>query len=635
MSKEENKNFYIQTKNEDGHEEKFEVDCNMTIKILKEKIINTLKIDEIDLMFGNLLLNDDCTLESYNINNSDCVLKIMKKKIRVTIKGKIGIDEFDFELNLDNNDTLKEIKLRINQLKNYPIDKFNLLDKNNNKIEENKNLKELNIKNNDIIKITFKEDNFDRFYYENSNKKKIYIKFNIKNKKNQNEIEMITDANIYIEKLKEDIKQNLKQQLDIDCNSFLLYNKDQICLNNNQTLLDYPNLDNPIKLNLVENPENNILYLKKINDNNPIIYRNIIKLEDKVIDIKMELNKVLKIFYEKIELSFNNQILENEKTLNDYNIKYSDTIYFKELDLFNLQIKDKTIPIFSSSESNIYEFKSKIEEKTNIPLYQQKMISIIDNRSFQRYKENRNIDDVIELKKKLFFIVIYNDLKSFLIDLYDDLSFEVLKKKIYDQLKKLEYEKFENNIFDKNNIIENLLVFDENNNEINSSNFNNLREISKPINIKVTTKINLKIKYYSKTIEKSIRADTYIEDLKNDLANELNIPYSEIILKLENENYLLENNKTFYFNINQNLKFEYYLILERIKTLIINNSNEYELFEIGINQKIKDLKNRIKAKFRLNNFFNIFLNNQQLDENKLLWDYSEIKKPEISTLYLN
>ena len=635
MSKEENKNFYIQTKNEDGHEEKFEVDCNMTIKILKEKIINTLKIDEIDLMFGNLLLNDDCTLESYNINNSDCVLKIMKKKIRVTIKGKIGIDEFDFELNLDNNDTLKEIKLRINQLKNYPIDKFNLLDKNNNKIEENKNLKELNIKNNDIIKITFKEDNFDRFYYENSNKKKIYIKFNIKNKKNQNEIEMITDANIYIEKLKEDIKQNLKQQLDIDCNSFLLYNKDQICLNNNQTLLDYPNLDNPIKLNLVENPENNILYLKKINDNNPIIYRNIIKLENKVIDIKMELNKVLKIFYEKIELSFNNQILENEKTLNDYNIKYSDTIYFKELDLFNLQIKDKTIPIFSSSESNIYEFKSKIEEKTNIPLYQQKMISIIDNRSFQRYKENRKIDDVIELKKKLFFIVIYNDLKSFLIDLYDDLSFEVLKKKIYDQLKKLEYEKFENNIFDKNNIIENLLVFDENNNEINSSNFNNLREISKPINIKVTTKINLKIKYYSKTIEKSIRADTYIEDLKNDLANELNIPYSEIILKLENENYLLENNKTFYFNINQNLKFEYYLILERIKTLIINNSNEYELFEIGINQKIKDLKNRIKAKFRLNNFFNIFLNNQQLDENKLLWDYSEIKKPEISTLYLN
>ena len=635
MSKEENKNFYIQTKNEDGHEEKFEVDCNMTIKILKEKIINTLKIDEIDLMFGNLLLNDDCTLESYNINNSDCVLKIMKKKIRVTIKGKIGIDEFDFELNLDNNDTLKEIKLRINQLKNYPIDKFNLLYKNNNKIEENKNLKELDIKNNDIIKITFKEDNFDRFYYENSNKKKIFIKFNIKNKKNQNEIEMITDANIYIEKLKEDIKQNLKQQLDIDCNSFLLYNKDQICLNNNQTLLDYPNLDNPIKLNLVENPENNILYLKKINDKNPIIYRNIFKLENKVINIKMELNKVLKIFYEKIELSFNNQILENEKTLNDYNIKYSDTIYFKELDLFNLQIKDKTIPIFSSSESNIYEFKSKIEEKTNIPLYQQKMISIIDNRSFQRYKENRNINDVIELKKKLFFIVIYNDLKSFLIDLYDDLSFEVLKKKIYDQLKKLEYEKFENNIFDKNNIIENLLVFDENNNEINSSNFNNLREISKPINIKVTTKINLKIKYYSKTIEKSIRADTYIEDLKNDLANELNIPYSEIILKLENENYLLENNKTFYFNINQNLKFEYYLILERIKTLIINNSNEYELFEIGINQKIKDLKNRIKAKFRLNNFFNIFLNNQQLDENKLLWDYSEIKKPEISTLYLN
>ncbi len=634
MSKEENKNFYIQTKNEDGHEEKFEVDCNMTIKILKEKIINTLKIDEIDLMFGNLLLNDDCTLESYNINNSDCVLKIIKKKIKVTIKGKIGIDEFDFELNLDNNDTLKEIKLRINQLKNYPIDKFDLLDKNNNKIEENKNLKELNIKNNDIIKITFKEDNFDRFYYENSNKKKIYIKFNIKNKKNQNEIEMITDANIYIEKLKEDIKQNLKQQLDIDCNSFLLYNKDQICLNNNQTLLDYPNLDNPIKLNLVENPENNILYLKKINDQKPKIFRNI-KLEDKVIDIKMELNKDLKIFYETIELSFNNQILENEKTLNDYNIKYSDTIYFKELDLFNLKIKDKRISIFSSSESNIYEFKSKIEEKTNIPLYQQKMISIIDNRSFQRYKEKRNINDVIELKKKLFFIVIYNDLKSFLIDLYDDLSFEVLKKKIYDQLKKLEYEKFENNIFDENNIIKNLLVFDENNNEINSFNFNNLREISKPINIKVTTKINLKIKYYSKTIEKSIRADTYIEDLKNDLANELNIPYSEIILKLENENYLLENNKTFYFNINQNLKFEYYLILERIKTLIINNSNEYELFEIGINQKIKDLKNRIKAKFRLNNFFNIFLNNQQLDENKLLWDYSEIKKPEISTLYLN
>jgi hypothetical protein len=208
------------------------------------------------------------------------------------------------------------------------------------------------------------------------------------------------------------------------------------------------------------------------------------------------------------------------------------------------------------------------------------------------------------------------------------------KKKIYDQLKKLEYENFDNNIFNENKIIENLLVFDENNNEINSNNFKNFNEISKPINLKVTTKINLKIKYYSKTLEKNIRADTYIEDLKNDLANELKIPISEIILKLENENYLLENNKTFYYNIKQNINFEYYLILERIKTLIINNGNKYELFEIGINQKIKDLKNRIIAQFEINNYFNICLNNQQLDENKLLWDYSEINKPEISTLYI-
>ena len=633
MSNQENETYYIRTKDENGREEKFEVNYYTTIKQLKEKIKNTLNFDDINLYFGNLFLRDDCTLESYNIKNSDCVLKITKKKITVIIKGKIGRDEFDFKLYLDSNDTLKEIKFRINQLKNYPIDKFNLLYSDNNKIEENKNLKELNIKNNDIIKITFKEDNFDRFGYENLNKKKIYIKFNIKNKENKNEMEMITDANIYIDELKEDIKQNLKQQFDIECNSFILF-KDQICLNNSQTLLDIPNLNNPIKLNLVENPENNILYFKKINQENPLIYRNNIKLENKIIEIKMKLGLDLQIHPEKLELSYNNQILENEKTLNDYNIKYLETIYFKELDLFNIKIKDKKISIFSSSESNIYEFKTKIEEKTNIPLYQQKIISIIDNRSFQRFKERRNENDVIELKKKLFFIVIYNNLKSFLIDLYDDLSFENLKKKIYDQLKKLEYENFDNNIFDENKIIENLLIFDENNNEINSNNFKNFKEISKPINLKVTTKINLKIKYYSKTLEKNIRADTYIEDLKKDLANELKIPISEIILKLENENYLLENNKTFYYNIKQNINFEYYLILERIKTLIINNGNKYELFEIGINQKIKDLKNRIIAQFEINNYFNICLNNQQLDENKLLWDYSEINKPEISTLYI-
>ena len=471
-----------------------------------------------------------------------------------------------------------------------------------------------------MLRITFKKENFDRFKYEKIDKKMIFIKFNINNKENKNEIPLVIDTNIYIIKLKEKIKKELKDKLDINCNSFELY-MNNFCLNNNQTLLEIPNinLNQTIKFNLIENPENNILYIKKFNEENPLIIRNI-KLEDKVSCLKEKIKKENK----NIKLYYNNQILENDKTLNDYNIKYFDTLQLKILDIYNLKMRDENISIYCSNEYDIVELKSKIEEKTGIPIYQQKIKFCIDNSEIMSEKK------VIELKIKLFFVINIEEI-SFLISLYDNQSFNDLKMNILDNLKEFKY--FDK--IDKKIAFDNLLILDNNNNEINENYFTNFQNSKKPINLKVTFKIELEIIYHSKTLNKNIRAHISFEDLKKDLANELNIPFNEIILKLNNNNFILDKYKTFFDIIEQNLKFKYTLILERFKTLIINYGHKSQLLEIEIYQKINDFKERIKSQFNIRNDFKIFLNNQELDnENKLLDDYPEINGYDISLLYL-
>jgi hypothetical protein len=481
-----------------------------------------------------------------------------------------------------------------------------------------------------VLRITFKKENFDRFKYEKIDKKMIFIKFNINNKENKNEIPLVIDTNIYIIKLKEKIKKELKDKLDINCNSFELH-MDKFILNNDQILFDIPNINsyNPIKLFLVENAENDILYIKKFDEQNSSIFRNI-KLEDYVSSLKQKIELEKRIFFDRIELWYNNQILDNNRTLIDYNINYSDTLQFKVLDIYNLKMGDKNISIFCSNDSNIFEFKSKIEKKTGIPLYQQKIQSFIDNSSYERYISEQN-NDVIELKKKLYFVIINNEENSFLIDLYDNQTYDDLKKKIFKNLMKIE--NFVN--IDEKIFFDNLLILDNNNKEINDDDFIFFQNKKIPINLKITYKFKLEIKYHSKTLNKNIRAYTSIKDLKNNLANELNIPFNEIILKINNENYILDNNKTFYDIIKQNFVFKYTLILERFKTLIINNDHKSELLEIEINKNINYLKERIKAQFNIRTDFCIFLNNQQLnDGNKLLNDYPEINECDISLLYL-
>ena len=634
MIKNEINKINIEIKDKNGRGEKFLVDFTMTIKDLKDEIYNTMnyKQDEIDLYFGKTLLNDNCTLESYNILNSDCVIEMKDKKILVKIYGKIKEDKFDFDLILNINDTVKEIKIRINILKGYPIEKFDLLNSEYNRLENNKTLKELNIKDNDILRITFREEYFDRFKYEKIDKKLIVIKFNIENRENITEISMVTDTKILIYKLKEDIKNELKNKLDINCNSFELYMDNFFLNDDNQILSDIPNINlkEPIKLNLIENPENDFLYIKKFNEQNSYIFRNI-KFDDNVISLKQKIELKFGIFNETIELSYNNQILENDKTLNYYNIKFNDTLQLKILDIYNLKMGDKNISIFCANDSDICIFKSKIEEKTGIPLYQQKIQTLIDNISYEKYMLEKK-KDVIELKKKLYFVLHIEDI-SFLIYLYDNQSFDDLKKKILNNLLKLQ--KYNFNQINKKIIFDNLLILNNNDNEINDDDFLLFQNNKTPINLKLTFKIQLVIKYHSQTLNKNLRAYESIEDLKKYLVKDLNIPFDEIILKIDNNDSILDINKTFYDIIGQYLKFKYTLILERFKTLIIDNGEKSELLEIEIYQKINVLKKRVKFQFNIQKDFKLLLNNQQLDnENELLYDNPEINKYEISLLYL-
>ena len=325
---------------------------NIKIRILvKEGIIP----DQYKLIFSGTELEDNKELNYYNIQNESNIQL-------VPVIFKIFVDYLNIkkiEIDVEYSDTIGNIKQKIkDKEENLPNHYKLTFDKM--ELKNNLTLKDYNIEKNctiNLIKI-----NTIQIFVENLNGKKIVL-----------EVE-------YSDTI-EDIKDKISSKERIFSYKYkLLF--DGIKLENNKTLIDY-NIN-----------ENSIIYLQYYKDIKIFIEMNEKKIElnaktsDTILDIKRKLDK--SIASNKIKLIFDGIKLEDEKTLDNYNISNNSIIYlqyYRKFEIFIVNEKKK-ISLNVEEYERIIDIKNKIQILEGILPYEYKLQ--FEGKKLEEYK---NIED--------------------------------------------------------------------------------------------------------------------------------------------------------------------------------------------------------------------------------------------------
>ena len=136
------------------------IQANLTDKILtiKEKIQkkqDNLLPSHQRLIFGGKQLEDDKTLMDYNIQNEATLHLVVRLKGGQTIYVKTLIgDVFTFEF--DENQTIAEVKQKIEETENIPVNEQRLFF-NNKQLADNKTLKDYKIEEEDTIQLVLRK----------------------------------------------------------------------------------------------------------------------------------------------------------------------------------------------------------------------------------------------------------------------------------------------------------------------------------------------------------------------------------------------------------------------------------------------------------------------------------------------
>jgi len=325
---------------------------NIKIRILaKEGIIP----DQYKLIFSGTELEDNRELNYYNIQNESNIQLI-------PVKFKIFVDYLNIkkiEIDVEYSDTIVNIKQKI-ECKEENLPNYYRLTFDTMELENNLTLKDYNIEKNCTINLV--KINIIQIFVENLNRKKIFFE---------------VDYSDTIENIKEKIL--FKEEIfSYKCK--LLF--EGINLENNKTLKEY-NIN-----------ENSIIYLQYYKDikifiemNEQIIELNA-KTSDTILDIKSKLDKSISL--NKIKLIFDGIKLEDEKTLENYNISNNSIIYLQYYRKFEILIvnEEKKISLKVEENERIINIKNKIKKLERIPPYEYKL-----QFEGKKLEEYRNIED--------------------------------------------------------------------------------------------------------------------------------------------------------------------------------------------------------------------------------------------------
>ena len=325
---------------------------NIKIRILaKEGIIP----DQYKLIFSGIELEDNKELNYYNIQNESSIQL-------VPVIFKIFVDYLNIkkiEIDVEYSDNIGNIKQKIKDkeenLPNYYRLTFDTME-----LENNLTLKYYNIEKNCTINLV--KINIIQIFVENLNGKKIVFEVD------------------YFDTI-ENIKEKIRFKEGIFAYKYkLLF--EGINLENNKTLKEY-NIN-----------ENSIIYLQYYKDIKIFIEMNEQKIElnaktsDTILDIKRKLDK--SISSNKIKLIFDGIKLEDEKTLENYNISNNSIIYLQYYRKFEILIvnEEKKISLKVEENERIINIKNKIKKLERIPPYEYKLQ--FEGKKLEEYK---NIED--------------------------------------------------------------------------------------------------------------------------------------------------------------------------------------------------------------------------------------------------
>ena len=289
-------------------------------KSLNNKIYKLMKIHP---FFQNF--SDDSNFAIAQLNNFDYnngYIISLNDKHSFTIKNYENEKNFSFNIYLTQNDSIEQIKEKIKQKIDIPINIQILY------------FKGIELKDNNKTLIDYNEENNNKLLSEDINEKnEIILSFKEEPKINilisiDDKIERFSiNPLITLDELYTILEKRIGKQIDIYEN-LLVYNGDnnEYLFKNNKQLYFYQIKNNDV-LDLIKTPPFVIFY--NLEEKIDIIYCN---PSDQIMKIK-------KIIQDKTGITPNQQMLtldgitklEDQKTLKDYNIDLEQTIYMKVL----------------------------------------------------------------------------------------------------------------------------------------------------------------------------------------------------------------------------------------------------------------------------------------------------------------
>ena len=386
----------IYVKDPSGKIYTLDVDPSNTIGNIKSKLEKQEGIpkEQQRLKFGPKQLEDGPTLRDYGIKHKS-TLNLQPMTINViTPEGKNII------LDVDPNDTIKDVKKKLENKSNIPVEDQRLLF-DDKLLDDRPTLKDYKIKHGDTIQME-------------------PMKINVITPQGKKiTLDVKPDDTI------KDVKKKVEKEEDIPVeDQRLLFLGKQ--LDDHPTLKDYKikhgdtiNME-PMKINVIT-PKG-----KKISLD--------VEPSETIKDVKKKIEDKENIPVDDQRLLFDDKLLEDHPTLKDYKINHGDTIDMQPMTINVITPKGKKISLDVEPDDTIKDVKKKIKNKENIPVKDQRLIFddklLDDHPTLRDYKVKHG--DTIKMEPMTINVVTPNG-KNISLDVEPTDKIQDIKKKILDK----------------------------------------------------------------------------------------------------------------------------------------------------------------------------------------------------------